>query len=160
MKRNANVQVYRRAAALLAIDEGRPVSQVATLLGVTRQSIYNWVTTYGHDGDVSDLSDAPRAGRPSLWEESWDVFINEVLPQPPANFGYGAPHWTAALLKQCLAARQSREVSEETLRRQLRRLGYVWKRGRYVARQGARHPNGTAASSESLSPDANAAVAA
>ena len=33
---------YRRALALLALDEGRSVAEVAELLGVTRQRIYNW----------------------------------------------------------------------------------------------------------------------
>jgi len=151
MKRNANVQVYRRAAAVLAVDEGRSVSEVATFLGVTRQSIYNWVATYGHVGHVSDLTDAPRAGRPTIWANQLDCFLKDALNNPPANFGYAESQWNAALLKRCLASRQGKEVSKETLRRQLRRLGYAWKRGRYATRQTARLENGAPISVQSSS---------
>src|SRR5438270_13463542 len=33
---------YRRLLALLALDEGDSVAEVAERLGVTRQSVYNW----------------------------------------------------------------------------------------------------------------------
>jgi transposase len=66
MRQRPSVQAYRRAAALLGVHQGRPVSQVAAVLGVTRQSVYNWVKTYGGVTEGLELEDAPRSGRPRV----------------------------------------------------------------------------------------------
>jgi transposase len=63
-----------------------------------------------------------------------DRVIEEVL-EPAAEGADGAgPRWTAPLLRERLASRSGRRFSGETVRRRLRRLGYIWKRGRYVRR--------------------------
>jgi transposase len=46
--------------------------------------------------------------------------------------GYRAAQWTAPLLRQYLREQQALAVSEVTVRRCLHRLGYRWKRPRYV----------------------------
>jgi len=132
MKRNSNVHVYRRAAALLAIHEGTPVAQVALLLGVTRQSIYNWIATYGGAGEQLDLTDGKRSGRPSRWNEKMQAALQAALQQTPAHFGYAARQWTVALLQGHLAVYSDRGISAETLRRRLQAAGYTWRRDRYV----------------------------
>ncbi len=134
LRENANVPAYRRAAALLAVHQGRPVSDVAAVLGVTRQTVYNWLSAYGDFHEDLCLEDAPRSGRPSLWAGELDRVIEEALQA----FGVGPEgpdiRWTAPLLQEHLASRSGKRFSGETVRRQLRRLGYSWKRGRYVRR--------------------------
>lgn len=161
LKSSSNVHVYRRAAALLAMHEGRSVTEVATFLGVTRQSIYNWLLTYVQAGQSVELTDAPRAGRPSLWAEDWDALLQETLRRLPAELGYDVQFWNAGVLQDYLASHLGRRISGETLRRQLRRLGYVWKRGRYVlspasGQHTAPHP----ASTPTLAMDERETVAA
>ena len=41
-------------------------------------------------------------------------------------------NWTVPLLREYLYDRTSLWLSEDTIRRRLQRLGYVWKRYRYV----------------------------
>ena len=41
-----DVPLYRRTAALLDLARGRSAAEVARTLGVSRQSIYNWVAAY------------------------------------------------------------------------------------------------------------------
>jgi transposase len=132
MKHSPNVQVYRRATALLAVHGGQSVIQVAELLGVTRQSIYNWIATYGRPDENLDLRDAPRAGRPPLVTEELQGLLAAAFRQAPAELGYPAENWTASLLREHLCAQGGRQLSDETLRRHLGRLGYVWKDRRYV----------------------------
>jgi transposase len=127
-----NVQVYRRAAALLAIHQGRAVAQVAALLGVTRQTVYNWLSTYTPANGDLNLADAPRSGRPSLWTDAMDRLLEETLATSPREAGYTTLNWTAGLLAERLVLCGSPKVSGETLRRRLRRLGYVWKQGRFA----------------------------
>lgn len=132
LKSSAGLRAYRRAAALLAVHEGRPISQVAAFLGVTRQTIYNWLLAYVRAGQIFSLADAPRAGRPSVWAEEWDALLEETLQQFPVELCYRSRSWNAPLLQEHLASRLGKRVSKDTLRRNLRRLGYVWKHGRYV----------------------------
>src|SRR5947209_10595741 len=61
---------YRRAVALLALDEGQSVGAVADLLGVSRQSVYNWAEAYDHAPGPEALRDHYGGGRPSLWTRS------------------------------------------------------------------------------------------
>ncbi|SPE60550.1 conserved hypothetical protein [Verrucomicrobia bacterium] len=137
LRHSPSPQVFRRAAALLAVHRGQPISQVADFLGVTRQTIYNWVSTYGQEERELDLADAPRMGRPRVWREDLDQFLLETLRQSPTDLGYLSGHWTAGLLQEHLVSRRNERLSEETVRRQLRRLGYAWKHGRYVSTGGA-----------------------
>jgi len=128
----ANLRVYRRATALLALHEGLPPGQVANLLGISRQTLYNWIITYGGAGENFELADSPRSGRPTLWTEDLRRFVQETISQSPSQLGYEVAHWTAKALQTHLATSRKTHVSKEALRRYLRILGYVWKNGRYV----------------------------
>jgi transposase len=123
---------YRRTLAILELDEGKPIAQVANSLGVTRQTIYNWLDAYCEAFDPLDLADAARSGRPSTWTPDLQELLRTLLHEQPSQWGYPATHWTVPLLRQQLASWDGRWLSGDTIRRQLHTLGYVWKRTRYV----------------------------
>jgi transposase len=50
----------------------------------------------------------------------------------PEARGYFANQWTVPLLQEELVHCTGQNVSADTIRRSLDRLGYVWKRARYV----------------------------
>ena len=127
-----DARLYRRTLALLEIDRRKPIAQVASSLGVTRQSIYNWIETYVQSFDPLALRDAARCGRPSTWTPDLDELLETLLQERPTRWGYQAVNWTVPLLRQQLASWDGSWLSEDTIRRKLRDLGYVWKRTRYV----------------------------
>src|SRR5581483_11474298 len=59
-----DARLLRRTLAVLEFDSGRPVAEIADPLGVTRQSVYNWVQAYRHGRDPAALQDAEGRGRP------------------------------------------------------------------------------------------------
>ena len=122
---------YRRLLALLALDEGDSVADVAERLGVTRQSVYNWARLYEAEGTAAALQDRYGGGRPSVWTEEREALLVAALRQRPDQLGYPGPNWTIPLLQAYLERVGGLHVSEDTLRRQLRRLDYVWKRFRH-----------------------------
>jgi transposase len=132
LRQPTNAHVYRRAAALLALHEGRLAREVSALLGVTRQTIYNWMSCRGEGEQDLNLEDAPRTGRPSLWNGELDLLLEQTLQRSPRQLGYVATEWTAPLLRKQFSLLQRPDVSGETIRRRLRRLGYNWTEGRYT----------------------------
>lgn len=56
-------KTFKRATALLELDRGKSVSEVAKTLGVCYQSVSSRCTAYKANG-LSLLWDAPRSGRP------------------------------------------------------------------------------------------------
>jgi transposase len=123
---------YRRAVALLALDEGQSVRAVAELLGVSRQSVYNWARAYRRSRRPEALWDRYGGGRPTLWTPQRQAILEQGLLRRPDELGYTAVNWTVPLLRQYLHDRGGCWLSEDTSRRELGRLGYVWKRYRYV----------------------------
>jgi transposase len=128
----SDLGTYRRCLALLEVDSGRPVADVARALGVTRQSVHNWIARLGEAGRADDLVDRYRGGRPSALGEDDVESLVALLGRSPQHLGSPAANWTVPLLREFLRRATGADVSEPTVRRQLRRLGYVWKRPRYV----------------------------
>lgn len=132
LHRTCDARVYRRAVAILEVSEGVPVQAVGRTLGVSRQSIYNWMAQYGSVEGRASLADQPRSGRPQLWTEERGAWLRGLMQLSPEARGYFANSWTVPLLREELFHCTGLEVSDDTIRRGLSRLGYVWKRSRYA----------------------------
>jgi transposase len=132
VKNAKNARSVRRAIALLELDQGRPVAEVAATFGVTRQTLYNWRARLEADDVPRALRDRRGRGRRSAWTEPVRRFLGWTMTLPPEDLGYASVGWTAALLLRHLERWAGMRVSDTTLREQLHRLGYVWKRPRYM----------------------------
>jgi transposase len=132
LKATSDARTYRRTLAVLELDRGRSASDIAAMLGVTRQSVHNWAAAFVRDPDPSVLCDEDRAGRPPLLVEQAEVYLLSLMGQSPQDFGYPHSDWTVPLLQQELEKGVGLRPSDDTVRRGLRRLGYLWKRPRYV----------------------------
>jgi transposase len=123
---------YRRTLALLELDRGSAVTEVAIRLGVSRRMVHHWIATYRHHRVPSSLVTRHSTGRPREWDEDAQAILRASLDQPPDYFSYQATAWTIPLLQSHLAHWGLTGFCDATLRRQLHALGYVWKRPRYV----------------------------
>src|SRR5215210_1736357 len=85
-----DARVYRRTLAVLEHSRGRPIAQTAEMLGVTRQSVHNWINAYARRHDPGALADEDRPGRPSLWTEDLRALLQALLEQSPDQLGYFA----------------------------------------------------------------------
>ena len=54
-----------RARLLLALDEGRPITEIAESFHVSRPTVYQWKKRYLAEG-IEGLTDRPRPGRPTV----------------------------------------------------------------------------------------------
>jgi transposase len=128
-----DARLYRRTLAVLEVGRGEPVASVARRLGVTPRAVYFWVESYARDHDPEALRDRDRPGRPALLTEGdRDLLRGLLLGQSPQDLGYFATEWTVPLLQEHLARRTGRRPSDDTVRRELDRQGFAWKRSRYA----------------------------
>ena len=123
-----------RAQALLWLDEGATVEQIADSLRVSRRTVSYWVDRF-HDRNQLDfrqrLADAPRPGRPRTADQGIDLGIAAIIDTDPRLLGYHQTVWTAPLLVRYLRDHQDIEVSRKTVSRAIARLGIRWKRPRH-----------------------------
>jgi transposase len=128
----------QRAHALLALHEGLSAIEIAELLGISRQTIYNWTQVFRDrmDSDLNQrLRDAPRSGRPPTALGILDPLIDAVIAEDPRDYGYRSTVWTAQLLRHYLEDVHAIETSRKSISRALRRLGIRWKRPRHCLAQ-------------------------
>lgn len=132
----ASGRIQRRALALLALDRKEPIQRVALLLNCSRQSVTDWRDAWlrsrgRHRPQV--LQERERSGRPREWDqEDREALLLALLDRSPDQFGYRAWSWTSRLLSHRLAEISNWKPSDRTVRRELKALGYVYKRPRYV----------------------------
>ena len=125
--------VRSRLAALAAMACGFCVSDVARWFSVTRQTLYNWGDRFLQSQfRPESLANDSRPGRPTHWDAELTSFLAATMQYSPRRFGYPNANWTIELLQDHLVNNAGQWFSDDTIRRQLHQLGYVWKRARYV----------------------------
>ena len=127
-----------RAQALVWLDEGETVEEVAQHLLVSRQTVYNWLLRFRQRSDRdfrARLQDAPREGRPPTALGIIDPLLEEVIDSDPRVYGYRHTAWTAALLQHYVRQAHGITVCRKSISLALARLGIRWKRPRHVLGQ-------------------------
>ena len=129
-----NARLVQRAYALLWLDDGDHIAEVAERLGVTRQSLYNWTANWSDRTarhTAERLADAPRTGRPATAQGIIDPLIDAVIDRDPRSFGYRSNLWTASLLAHYLRSEHRLTVSADSVHLAIARLRVAWKRPRH-----------------------------
>jgi transposase len=128
---SGNVRHWRRYQAVLLRADRVPLATVAQTLGCTQASVCNWTRAWrerGTPGVAEGLHPGAERRLDGGAERVLEALVAEGDPQA---HGYAATNWTAPLLRTELA-KQGWRASERTLRRTLHRLGYRWKRPKFV----------------------------
>jgi transposase len=124
----------RRAQALLWLDAGESVQEVAGRLRVTRQTIYNWAKRFQVHSTLdvpARLATSHRTGRPRTVHGIIEPLILEVIDRDPRELGYRSTVWTAPLLAYYLEKEHHISVSRKSVSLAIGRLKLRWKRPRY-----------------------------
>lgn len=101
---------------------GKSQAEVATALGVSRESAWRWYWAWT-DGGRAALAGAGRAGRmPSLTDEQLEAVVAELIKGPQAH-GYDNGLWTlarvAGVIKDTTGVSYSISQTSDILRRRL-----------------------------------------
>jgi transposase len=123
-----------RAQALLRWARGDAVAAIVDCLGISRQTLYNWVQRFQScpARDLHErLADRPRSGRPPTALGVIDPLLDQVLDRDPRDFGYRSTRWTAPLLQDYLETCHDIAVCTKSVSFALERLRVRWKRARH-----------------------------
>jgi transposase len=125
------VRQWRRYQAVLLIADGAAPETAAHAVGASRASVYNWLAAWQRGG-VRALADAPRpaTGKRRL-DAAAERAVDALLASDPQAHGHHTTGWTVPLVHSELVTR-GYAVSARTVRRTLHRLGWRWKRPKYV----------------------------
>jgi transposase len=132
LRHTKDAGLFRRTLAVLQLDQGQAPAVVAAELGVCCRSVQRWLEHYLTTPTPRALVDHRGYAHTTAWDEELQAVLRCALTQPPGSYGYQDLEWTVSLLQEHLARWDGRVWSDTTLRRQLHRLGYAWKRPRYV----------------------------
>ena len=130
----SDVRILRRAYAMLWLDEGESVAEVAEQLKASRQSVYNWLERFLDRGGLPlaiRLSDAERSGRPTTVRGIIDPLIQTILDTDPRALDYRSTVWTVPWLVHYLSEHHHVSASSQSVRLALARLDIHWKRPRH-----------------------------
>lgn len=93
-KSSLSVKVYKRATALLKLDQGNTLESVAALLTVNYNTVAAWRDAYQKEG-LAMLHDKPRSGRPVQINGVQRAQITALACSTPPE---GSGRWSLNLL--------------------------------------------------------------
>jgi len=124
----------RRAQIVLASARGLSAKPIAQLVGCAVQTVRNVIHAFNAQG----LACVPKQStRPKSVEATLDASncerLQHILHQAPRTYGKPTGVWTLALAAQVCQEQGVTErcMSDETIRRALKRLGTNWKRAQH-----------------------------
>jgi transposase len=139
IRETKDIKVLKRAQALLWLSDDMSVPKISKRLGISRQTIYDWVSFYKNRCNmsfISRLQNLPIPGRPPRKSTVILQEIEALLSVSPQQYGLHHADWTASLLGKALKREHDLAISTKTIRRCLKQSHYVWKRPGYaLARQ-------------------------
>lgn len=95
-KGTLSVRKFKRATALLELDRGKTLQDVAATLNVTYTTVGSWRDGYRAAG-LSCLDDAPRSGRPTLIDGAQRAKITALACSDAPD---GHARWSLRLLAE------------------------------------------------------------
>lgn len=128
--KTGRVREWRRYRAVLLADEGQSARAIAQALCVSEASVTNWVAAWRRDGQ-GGLQEGVHPGRAPKLDAAGVAWLDTLLTTDPQERGYALTGWTVpALLAETQAA--GYRIGAHTLRRIIWRLGWRWKRPKFV----------------------------
>ena len=125
------IRHWRRYQAVLLRADGVPVATIAQTLACTETSVYNWVAGWRSQG-ITGVAEGGHPGKARRLEPAAEAALETLLAEgDPQAHGCAATGWTVPLLRTELATR-GWMAAERTIRRTLHRLGWRWKRPKFV----------------------------
>jgi transposase len=132
--RSPDAFTLRRCQILLASDQGRRPSQIATALGCGVQTVRDALHAFAAEG-LACMHAKPKTPKTihAAWPRGRDEDLRALLHQSPRALGKPTSLWTLPLAARVCYEKgwTARPLSGEAIRLVLKRLGVGWKRAKH-----------------------------
>jgi len=131
--RSPSAFTLRRCQILLASAEGLTPSVIRARLGCATQTVRDAIAAFQAEGlaCLEPKSHRPKSARPALDAPAAER-LRGLLHRSPRDFGKPTSLWTLDMAAEAASAEgiTPRQMSRESIRRALKRLGVGWKRAK------------------------------
>ena len=118
-----NADQARRLLALAAVYDGMDRAQAARIGGMDRQTLRDWVHRFNAQGP-DGLIDIKPPGRPRKLSAEQEEGLHALVEAGPDPQIHGVVRWRCVDLKRVLGERFAVDLSEVSLGRALKKLGF------------------------------------
>ena len=118
-----NADQVRRLLALAAVYDGMDREEAARIGGMDRQTLRDWVHRFNEQGPDGLINTKP-SGRPSKLSAEQKEELRQLVEAGPDPQVHGVVRWRCVDLKRVLGERFAVDLSEVSLGRVLKQLGY------------------------------------
>ena len=122
-KRAKDAAQARRLLAIAAVLDGASRKDAAKIGGMDRQTLRDWVIRFNEQGPEG-LTNIPSPGAPPKLSEEHRVFLSRLVEEGPIPAVHGVVRWRACDLIVQLHAEFGISVSDDTIYRALKDLGF------------------------------------
>ncbi|WP_169315406.1 IS630 family transposase, partial [Verminephrobacter aporrectodeae] len=124
-----------RRDAVKRVEHGESPEAVATGLGINRRTIYRWLEAF-HYGGAQALAAKPIPGAPpKLNAQQMKRLARMIREKNPLQFKFEFALWTLAIIRQLIKDELNVSLSEVSVGRLMKRLGFTPQRPLYRAWQ-------------------------
>ncbi len=124
-----------RIRAVKRVQQGESPEKVVATLGFSRACIYNWISRYRHGG-WDALKTGKQTGRPKkLSGKQIEWVYKTVRDKDPLQLKFPFALWTRGMVTRLINKKFSLKLSESSVGRLLRQLGFTCQKPLYRAYQ-------------------------
>ncbi len=116
-----------KALMVLLSAEGMSVAQISQQLKRHPHTIRDWLKRYNSNG-INGLNRNYSPGRPAQKRIETEDHIEKIINSSPIKQGYREHVWSVPLITHHINIKLSQKISQDTVKRALKKLGYVYKR--------------------------------
>lgn len=113
----------RRLLAIAAVLDGAWREDAAKIGGMDRQTLRDWMIRFNEQGP-DGLTNIPSPGVPPKLDEEHKAFLAEIVEEGPIPAVHGVVRWRACDLIMLLHEEFGLSVSDDTIYRALKDLGF------------------------------------
>ena len=122
-QRTKNAAQTCRLLAIAAVFDGASREEAAKIGGMDRQTLRDWVIRFNEQGP-DGLINIPSPGAPAKLDETHKAFLARIVEDGPIPAIHGVVRWRACDLIMQLHEEFGLSVSDDTIYRALKDLGF------------------------------------
>jgi transposase len=126
------LRLVKRIHAVLYIIEGKEVAEVGVILGLSAQTVYNYVKAFVFNR-LESLVYRFSPGRPAKLSVAQRKELSETIDAGPEAAGYDCGCWNTVLIADWIFNRFGAEYNPRYVAELLDTMGYSYQRGRFVS---------------------------